>query len=199
MNHPALPSPTVVLCGPDGEAVGYLPKDQVHHRDTPLHLAFSSYIFDSDRRLLVTRRSSAKATWPGVTTNSCCGHPAPEEPLTDAVRRRVHEELGVKAENITLVLPAFSYRAEMPNGIVEYELCPVFTATAESTTLQADPEEVDGAEWIPWRSFATGVCDGTLEVSPWCRMQVEQLVELGPDPLRWAAGDPTQLPAAATF
>ena len=182
----------VVLLSEDGQPIGDALKSEVHHTDTPLHLAFSCYVLDDAGRLLVTRRAWSKLTWPGAWTNSCCGHPGPGEPLPDAVRRRVGEELGLVLDELRLVLPRFSYRAVMADGTVEHELCPVFVATT-SGPLRPDPEEVADAVWEPWSEFRSGVLAGR-DVSPWCR---EQVAQLPADPLAAGEADAANLPPAA--
>ncbi|MFC7490305.1 MULTISPECIES: isopentenyl-diphosphate Delta-isomerase [unclassified Knoellia] len=170
----------VVLLADDGTPIGTAPKADVHHLDTPLHLAFSCYVLDPQGRLLLTRRAWSKRTWPGVWTNSCCGHPAPGEPPADAVRRRVSQELGTGIEALRLVLPDFRYRAVMDDGVVENEVCPVFFATCPNPeSLSPDPSEVAEHEWVDWTAFRDDVLSGRREVSPWCRLQ---LIELAQDP-----------------
>ncbi|MEP6816000.1 MAG: isopentenyl-diphosphate Delta-isomerase [Marmoricola sp.] len=184
---------SVVLLDEAGRAIGTLAKSEAHHRDTPLHLAFSCYVFDEAGRLLVTRRALHKVTWPGVWTNTCCGHPAPGENLADAVRRRVQQELGVRLDGLRLLLPAFRYRSVMPDGVVENEMCPVFVAIT-TDPVRPDPEEVEDVEWVPWADFRETVLDGSRPVSPWC---VEQVDALPPDPLGAAERPRSELPPAA--
>jgi isopentenyl-diphosphate delta-isomerase len=187
------PEELVVLLDDEGRATGTAPKRTVHHRATPLHLAFSCYVFDERGALLVTRRALGKPTWPGVWTNSVCGHPLPGEPLADAVRRRGLDELGVHLVDVRVVLPTFRYRAEMPDGVVENEMCPVFVATT-GDPVSPDAEEVDAFEWVEWAAFRSSVLHGARPVSPWC---VEQVQALPTDPLVAPAQPEEALPAAA--
>jgi isopentenyl-diphosphate delta-isomerase len=188
---------SVVLLDEDGNAIGTADKAEVHGTDTPLHLAFSCYVFDAAGRLLVTQRALAKPTFGGVWTNSCCGHPAPGEPIGEAVLRRTGQELGLDLDGLTLVLPAFRYRAVVDDGpfagTVENEMCPVFVATASGDPLP-DPTEVEAWEWVPWPEFRDDVLTGRRDVSKWCREQVEALPE---EPRSVPAADAALLPAAA--
>jgi isopentenyl-diphosphate delta-isomerase len=185
-------SELVVLLDEQGRSIGEADKSSVHHAQTPLHLAFSCYVLDADDRLLVTRRALAKATFPGVWTNSCCGHPAPGEAIEDAVVRRVEQELGLTLTDLRLVLPRFRYRAEMGNGVVENEMCPVFVARS-GDPVHADPAEVEDHRWEPWSEFRSSVLAGR-DVSSWCREQVMQL----PVDLAGVAPRPhSELPPAA--
>ncbi|SFB63976.1 isopentenyl-diphosphate delta-isomerase [Amycolatopsis marina] len=172
----------VVLLDEAGEPAGTAPKRTVHHTDTPLHLAFSCYLFDQAGRLLVTRRALTKRTWPGVWTNSCCGHPGPGEAIVDAVRRRVHQELGVEATDVRCVLPDFRYRATAADGTVENEVCPVYVAGVAGIPAPAD-EEVAEWRWVPWPAFAGLAREAPWVISPWAAEQATQLdgLDRGPE------------------
>lgn len=187
----------VVLLDDTGRAVGTARKSAVHHRDTPRHLAFSCYIVDASGRLLVTTRAHDKPSFPGLQTNSVCGHPQPGESLELAVQRRAATELGLAVPRPTLVVADFGYVARM-GEIAENEACPVFVvAVADDPPLRPDPREVADVEWVAWTSFREQVLSGQRHVSSWCVTQVRLLAALGDDPHRWPAADPAGLPPAA--
>lgn len=190
------PQELVVLLDDAGIAIGTADKAEVHHGQTPRHLAFSCYVFDERDNILLSRRAYDKSVFPGLLTNSFCGHPAPAESLADAVRRRAADELGLDLDMIDLVLPGYAYRAEMA-GIVENEACPVVRAFVSSdTALALNEAEVAEIVWQSWSEFVVAVTAGELAVSPWCAEQVVALDALGPSPREWPVGDPRALPPA---
>jgi isopentenyl-diphosphate delta-isomerase len=165
----------VVLLNEDGAPCGTAVKSEVHHRNTPLHLAFSCWVLDDEGRTLLTRRAAAKRTWPGVWTNSFCGHPAPGEDVADAVVRRAGQELGCTLDDLRLVLPDFRYRAVMDDGTVENEICPVYTARLGSDP-SPDPAEVDGLSWVRLVDVPDLDPKRYGELSPWAREQLSALL-----------------------
>jgi isopentenyl-diphosphate delta-isomerase len=171
----------VVLLSSGGHPIGTADKATIHGPNTPYHLAFSCYAFNDRNELLVTRRAATKLTWPGVWTNSCCGHPQPGEAIDAAVRRRMQAELGVAPVDLQLALPTFSYRAEA-SGVVEHELCPVFLCHVLDHP-RPDPREVDAWTWWSWDRFVSEAsappATSPREISPWARLQVEELVAGG--------------------
>jgi isopentenyl-diphosphate Delta-isomerase len=160
----------VVLLNEDGTPFGTAPKSEVHHDHTPLHLAFSCWVLDDAGRTLLTRRAPVKRTWPGVWTNTFCGHPAPGEELTDAVRRRARDELGCDVRDVEPLLPDFRYRAVMDDGTVENEICPVFRARLASPP-EPNPDEIDGLQWVAMADVARMIDDEPERLSPWMREQ----------------------------
>jgi isopentenyl-diphosphate Delta-isomerase len=187
---------SVVLVDETGYASGTAAKAAVHHCETPLHLAFSCYLFNGSGQFLLTRRAESKRTFPGEWTNTCCGHPLPGEPISGSVLRRLKEELGIGAARLALVLPGFRYQARMANGVLENEICPVYAAYSDLPPAP-DPAEVAEIRWMDWAQFCAAVRVGRQPVSPWCAMQMAQLTALGPRPLDWSPADAAGLPPAA--
>lgn len=163
----------VVLVDQQGQAIGSAAKAAVHTDRTPLHRAFSCYLFNPGGQLLLTRRSTAKRAFPGLWTNSVCGHPGPGESDVDAIHRRAQQELGLIVQDLTAALPEFRYRAESA-GVVENEICPVYLGRTNGSPDPV-PDEVDSCAWTSWDGFLASVQDSPDQFSPWCRDQSEQL------------------------
>jgi len=165
----------IILLSEEGKVIGSAPKLESHHLNTPLHLAFSCYVFNSDGKFLVTQRAKTKKVWPGVWTNSVCGHPTPSEPMEDAIRRRLKEELGMTAKDFVAVLPHYRYKTPPFNGVVENEICPVYFARATSEP-EPNPDEVEAYEWVDWQEFVgQATTDKKGVYSYWCKDQLKSL------------------------
>jgi isopentenyl-diphosphate Delta-isomerase len=163
----------VVLVNDKNEQVGVMPKVEAHNAHTPLHRAFSVYVFNKEGKFLLTQRALKKKVFPGVWTNSCCGHPGPGEKTETAIKRRLKDELGLKPKTLQLVLPDFRYRAKM-HGVVENEICPVYVATV-SSAVKPNPDEVENFEWVSWKEFQNRLKKHPRKYSKWCREQAEEL------------------------
>lgn len=158
------------------------PKLASHNANTQLHLAFSCYIFRrSDNAFLVTQRALSKKVWPGVWTNSVCGHPAPGEAIEVAIRRRGAFELGLQdLQDISCVLERYTYITPPFNGIVEHEFCPVFVAYVDVDPAP-NPDEVEAYRWITWKDYVAMLNGPEADtISYWAKDQYKQLKDLQP-------------------
>jgi isopentenyl-diphosphate delta-isomerase len=171
----------VVLLNDAREVVGRMPRSAVHTSDTPLHLAFSAYLFNSDGEVLLTRRALSKRTWPGVWTNACCGHPRPGEAIVEAIDRRLGDELGLRVgpglvQDLECVLPDFAYRAVDASGVMENEICPTYRGTVHPrAVLSPNSDEVMDWRWVAWEDVAAASRLVPFTFSPWAVRQIDQL------------------------
>ncbi|MHA7262002.1 isopentenyl-diphosphate Delta-isomerase [Arthrobacter sp. TMN-37] len=172
--QPADRAELVVLLAEDGTPIGTQDKASVHTGTTPLHFAFSTHVYNEAGQILVTRRALTKKAWPGVWTNSFCGHPGPGEALEDAVVRRARQELGMGVRSIEPALPDFRYRAVDASGIVENEICPVFTAVLDGAVAPS-PEEVMDFTWVEPDRLVGAVRATPWAFSPWLTLQLPLL------------------------
>jgi len=154
--------------------IGTSRKLPAHDGETRRHRAFSVFLFNDKGELLLQQRALTKKTWPGVWSNSCCGHVMLHESTERAARRRLKYELGMQVNKLHLILPDFRYRAEK-DGVVENEICPVFVGFA-SALPRPNPLEVNDVKWVDWERFVVEVADPANGYSPWAREEVELLV-----------------------
>ncbi len=163
----------IVLVDDDGRPIGTAPKRSSHNAKTKLHLAFSVFLFNHRGELLLQQRALKKKTWPGVWSNSCCGHLMPNESTGDAARRRLKYELGLSDVDLTIALPDFRYRAEK-DGVVENEICPVLIGVTDAHVIP-NPSEVLSIQWIDWNEFLNTLNEPESAISPWAEEEVQLL------------------------
>jgi isopentenyl-diphosphate delta-isomerase type 1 len=146
-----------------------------HGDDTKLHRAFSVFLFNRQGELLIQQRALSKKTWPGVWSNSVCGHVMLHESTKAAAKRRLKYELGISGVDLHLALPDFRYRAER-GGVVENEICPVFVGVTDQQP-RPYPAEVESVRWVDWEEFVESIGDAKTEISPWAVEEVRELLE----------------------
>jgi len=160
----------VVLVDKKDRVIGIAPKATVHTKDTPLHRAFSLYIFNQQGEVLVQQRKKEKITWGGFWSNSCCGHPAPGESRKEAAKRRSFQELGIAVEDIEKMAD-YRHRFEHDN-VVENEICPIFVGIARDSHITPSPGEIEKFQWVSWSGFLQDIKEKKAEYSPWSKEQV---------------------------
>lgn len=165
----------IVLVNENNDPIGTAAKLAAHNSDTKLHRAFSVFIFNSKGELLLQQRALSKKTWPGVWSNSCCGHVMMHETTLDAAARRLKFELGLTRVNLTIALPDFRYWAEN-DGVVENELCPVLIGLTDALPVP-NPTEVETIRWIDWNEFLVSLDDSEMNISPWAVKEVRLLAD----------------------
>lgn len=134
----------VVLVDPQGRDAGTADKLEAH-RAGVLHRAFSIFVFNAAGEVLLQRRAAGKYHSPGLWSNTCCGHPRPDEDIVRAAERRLAEELGFTCPLTERF--AFTYRCELADGLVEHEWDHVLVGRWDGP-VRPDPDEVGEVAWL---------------------------------------------------
>ena len=118
----------IILINDQDQETGIEEKLKVHQRGL-LHRAFSIFILNEKKEILLQKRALNKYHSGGLWSNTCCGHPRQHEQINTAIHRRLQEEMGIK----TQLFPAgkFHYTKNIyihdkENVLIENEIVHVF-------------------------------------------------------------------------
>ncbi|KRX27378.1 Isopentenyl-diphosphate Delta-isomerase II [Trichinella nelsoni] len=127
--------------------------------DVALHRAFSVFLFHSDGRMLIQKRASSKATFPGYWSNACCSHPRfmPDETNSDppfsgikcAAQRRMSEEFKIPLIPLESFhfIDRFIYKAQFNESLGEHELDYVFFVRSD-LLIEPNFNEVELIQYV---------------------------------------------------
>lgn len=161
----------VVLVDEQDHPVGVAPKLDAH-RSGALHRAFSVVVLNRRGEVLLQRRALGKYHSGGLWSNTCCGHPRPDEAVEAAAARRLREEMGL---DCTLERRgAFTYRAELDDALVEHEYDHVLVGTT-SDDPAPDPDEAMEWEWTNVQALARRVALEPERYTAWLPLVLAKL------------------------
>ncbi len=161
-------SEELILVDTQDNETGHRSKAECHDGDGILHRAFSLFLFNGHRELLLQRRSESKRLWPGYWSNSCCSHPRRGESIHTATQRRLSDELNVTA---TLeYVYKFRYQASFGDAGAENELCHVFLGTTGGV-LRPNVSEIAEVRFVTARELSAELEADADAFTPWFKME----------------------------
>jgi isopentenyl-diphosphate delta-isomerase len=177
----------VILVSPDDEIQGSASKAQAHHISSGLllHRAFSVFLFDSQKRLLLQQRASSKITFPLYWTNTCCSHPlySIQEEMNDSIgvihaaKRKLHQELGISPESLSdsdfHYLTRIHYRAMSDQVWGEHEIDYILFVMKD-ISLSPCKNEVEAVRYLDREELESWISQSKskfseLRLTPWFR------------------------------
>jgi isopentenyl-diphosphate delta-isomerase len=164
----------LILVDEHDNEIGNLSKDKCHDGQGHLHRAFSLFIFNRDGEVLLQQRSGQKRLWPMYWSNACCSHPRQGEEMSEAINRRLKQELGMTSELEFLF--KFIYQAQYDEGGSEHELCWVYLGRS------ADDIVVNANEIADWRYVSVDELNHELtsdpgSFTPWMKLEWQRIQE----------------------
>jgi isopentenyl-diphosphate delta-isomerase len=162
----------LILVDTQDNVLGFETKEKCHRGKGKLHRAFSIFIFNRNKQLLIQQRSALKPLWPLYWSNSVCSHPRKGEADLDAAYRRLKEEIGL--ETPLRFLFKFLYQASFKTIGSENELCSVYIGTTD-VPITANPEEIAGWRYIDLEELDRDIKADPEIYTPWFKMEWQRI------------------------
>ncbi len=163
----------VILVDNQDNALGEMEKQEAHVKGV-LHRAFSIFIFNTKKELLLHQRAYQKYHSGGLWTNTCCSHPRPDEETKDAANRRLMEEMGISCELRKQF--SFIYKAELDNNLYEHELDHVFFGTTNDHPL-INKEEVADYKYMTISDIQKDIIKNPSLYTAWFKICFDEVVQ----------------------
>lgn len=158
----------ILLVDTTDKPMGYLEKIAAHSNGGTLHRAFSIFIYNEKGEMLLQKRADSKYHFPGLWTNTCCGHQSKKDKsIFDAANRRLYEEFGFKADLIKSF--EFMYMAYSITGLSEFEYDHVFVGLF-SDKPKPTPVEISDFKWVGLVELKRDIEQNPDAYTPWFKI-----------------------------
>ncbi|WP_299900042.1 isopentenyl-diphosphate Delta-isomerase [uncultured Aquimarina sp.] len=163
----------VILVNENDEQLGLMPKLEAHEKAL-LHRAFSVFVLNDKKEVMLQQRAHHKYHSPGLWTNTCCSHQREGENNIEAGTRRLQEEMGFVTPLKETI--SFIYKAPFDNGLTEHELDHVLIGHYENDPV-INPEEVADWKWMPIADIKKDIATNPESYTAWFKIIFDKFYE----------------------
>jgi isopentenyl-diphosphate delta-isomerase len=156
----------VILVNEKDEQIGLMPKLEAHEKAV-LHRAFSVFVLNKNKEIMLQQRAASKYHSPLLWTNTCCSHQRDGETNLIAGARRLQEEMGFETNLKELF--HFIYKAPFDNGLTEHELDHVMIGYYNKEPI-INPEEVENWKWMSIEAIKNDMLVNPNEYTIWFKI-----------------------------
>jgi len=137
----------VILVDQNDNPIGKEDKVKCHLPNGKLHRAFSALIFNSEGKLLLTKRSEGKMLWPNEWDGTVASHPRESETYVSSAERRMPEEIGIDCK--MSYVNKFEYHVSYKDIGSENEICGTLIGAIDSFDKSSLIKgEISEIKWI---------------------------------------------------
>jgi isopentenyl-diphosphate delta-isomerase len=156
----------VILVNEQDVQIGLMPKLEAHEKGI-LHRAFSVFVLNNKKEIMLQQRAHHKYHSPLLWTNTCCSHQREKETNLQAGSRRLFEEMGFYTEIKELFY--FIYKAPFDNGLTEHELDHVMLGYYNGDPV-INTEEVEDWKWMKIEDIKTDIQVNPMIYTVWFKI-----------------------------
>ncbi len=160
----------VILVDAHDRELGLMEKIEAHQKGL-LHRAFSIFILNDQKELLLQKRAYDKYHSGGLWTNTCCSHPRANEDIEAAAHRRLMEEMGFDCSLVKIL--DFVYKAEFSGGLTEHEFDHVFIGYYNQNPI-VNPKEVADFKWMALDEVKKDLSENPEHYTVWFNIVFDQ-------------------------
>ncbi len=160
----------VILVDENDNQVGLMEKIEAHEKAL-LHRAFSVFVYNKKKQLMLQQRALHKYHSPGLWTNTCCSHQREGESNIEAGKRRLQEEMGFSTELDETI--SFIYKAPFDNGLTEHELDHILIGYYNENPVP-NPDEVANWKWIDLEDLKNDIHKHPEKYTAWFKIIFEK-------------------------
>lgn len=138
------------------------------HKKGMTHFAFSVFVFNDKKELLIQKRAMGKYHSGGLWSNTCCGHPLTLDTkrIKGSAEKRLMEEMGIICPLSFVDKISYNIRC---GSLIENEIDYLYVGSSNETP-KINKDEVDDYRWISYESLLLEVYESNNDYTEWFKI-----------------------------